>query len=154
VTRPAVGPRVGAAHAHEALLAGHSYDVDAYLTSWVLYRFLWNNRGKQLSEYQQRLMDGVRTGCVASHVSRVGLAAQGHLLDWEVGRHQLNGRGLRWEIKIGAVDRVFRSLPASPGDMHLALLRFRLLQTNSLIHSRIRRQALERRSERSPDTGR
>jgi len=134
------------------LLAGHSYDVDAYLTSWVLYRFLWNNRGKQLSEYQQRLMDGVAPQDAWRLTFPEWDLASGkvHLLDWEVGRHQLNGRGLRWEIKIGAVDRVFRSLPASPGDMHLALLRFRLLQTNSLIHSRIRRQALEEAQREEP----
>lgn len=129
------------------LLAGQSggYDVDPYLTSWVLYRFLWNNRSKQLSEYERRLMDGEAPQDAWRLAFPEWDVASGKVnsLDSQVSRHQVNGRGLRWEIKLGTVDRVFKSLPASPGDVHLALLGLRLLKTNPLAHSRVRRQGLE-----------
>src|SRR5207237_5332399 len=61
-----------------------------------------------------------------------------------------NGRGLRWEIKIGNVDRTFSYRPASAGDVHLALLGLRLFHSNPLIHARIRRQALEEAMREEP----
>jgi hypothetical protein len=136
------------------LLAGGygGYDVDPYLTSWILYRFLWNDRSKQLSEYQRRLMAGEAPKDAWRLTFPEWDLASGkvNLLDAKVSRHQLNGRGLRWEIKIGTVDRSFRSLPASLGDVHLSLLGLRLLQTNALVQSRIRRQALEEAQREEP----
>ncbi|HYV65646.1 MAG TPA: hypothetical protein VE964_05345 [Myxococcales bacterium] len=115
------------------------------LSSWVLYRFLWNERPRQLTKYQRALMDGE----APQDAWRLAFpewdpkAGNAWGLDAPVIHHQLNGRGLRWEIKLGKVDRTFTSAPASPGDVHIALLDLRLDVTNSLLKQRVRRQSLE-----------
>ncbi len=137
-----------------SLLAGESsgYDTDPYLSSWVLYRFLWNERPKQLSEYQRYLMDGKAPKDAWRHAFPEWALEGGkaNALDSPVIHHQRNGRGLRWEIKLGKVDRTFTSEPASAGDVHLALLGLRLLVTNRLIETRVRRQALEEAEREEP----
>jgi hypothetical protein len=40
------------------LLYGNSFSTDDYLSAFVLYRYLWNEHPKELSAYQQKLMDG------------------------------------------------------------------------------------------------
>jgi tetratricopeptide (TPR) repeat protein len=156
-TDPASGWIAGSVKlAHMASLLsgglGGGWGVDPYLTSWLLYRFLWNERGKQLTAYQRHLMDGKSP----SEAWRVAFPeweiANGKVnaLDYLLSQHQLNGRGVRWEIKVGNVDRSFTSKPAALGDVHLALLGLRLFQTNSLVQARVRRQALEEALREQP----
>jgi hypothetical protein len=137
-----------------SLFAGQSsgYDSDPYLSSWILYRFLWNERPKQLSEYQRYLMEGEVPNDAWRHAFPEWDVKGGkiHGLDHYVQRHQINGRGLRWEIKLGNVDRTFISRPASAGDVHLALLGLRLLVVNRLLETRVRRQALEEAEREEP----
>ncbi|MFL5313415.1 MAG: tetratricopeptide repeat protein [Myxococcales bacterium] len=131
---------------------GGGWGVDPYLTSWVLYRFLWNERGKQLTAYQRHLMDGKSPSEAWRLAFPEWEIANGKVnaLDYLLSQHQLTGRGVRWEIKVGNVDRTFTSRPAALGDVHLALLGLRLFQTNTLVQTRVRRQALEEALREQP----
>jgi tetratricopeptide (TPR) repeat protein len=133
-------------------LVGGEWGVDPYVTSWVLYRFLWNERSKQLTAYQRHLMDGKSPGEAWRLAFPEWEIASGKVnaLDYLLTQHQLSGRGVRWEIKAGNVNRSFTSKPAALGDVHLALLGLRLFQTNSLLQTRVRRQALEEALREQP----
>lgn len=137
-----------------SLLTGKTgeWGADPYLTSWILYRFLWNERGKQLTAYQRHLMDGKSPSqawrlAFPEWDTESGKVSQ---LNDLISKHQLTGRGVRWEIKSGDVDRTFTSNAPALGDVHLALLHLRLFQTNSLVHERIRREELEEALREQP----
>lgn len=118
------------------LMAGDAAGLfdDPYLTTFVLYRFLWNERGRQLTEYQRRLSEGEAPGDAWSGAFPEWSAEAGLLgrLDDALARHQRTGRGLRWEVKVGGVDRTFTPLPTSSADLHMLLLMPALLVTNEL----------------------
>ena len=137
-----------------ALLAGEGgwYDVDPVRTAWILYRFLWNERSKQFGEYQRLLMDGEAPDEAWGRAFPEWEIKSGkvNLLDYYVYHHQLNGRGVRWPVKLGEVDHKFTSGAAPLGDVHLALLGLRLLHTNSLIQNRTRRLAMEEAAREDP----
>jgi len=131
---------------------GGDWGVDPYLTSWILYRFLWNEHGKQLTAYQRLLMDGKSPDEAWPLAFPQWEIKSGRVnaLDYELTHHQLSGRGIRWEIKTGNVDRTFASAAAPLGDVHLALMRMRLFHTNSLVQNRVRRQALDEALREQP----
>jgi tetratricopeptide (TPR) repeat protein len=139
----------------ETLLdGGHSSDWgdSPYLTSWVLYRFLWNERSRQLSEYQRRLMDGASPADAWRAAFPEWDMADGksNLIDGWLSQHQQRGRGVRWEIKLGAVDQTFTTAQASPGDVHLALLPRRQQHVNERLQGRVGLQALEEAEREDP----
>jgi hypothetical protein len=130
----------------QSLLVGQFVgNVNPHLASWVLYRFLWNERPKQLTAYQGFLMDGEAPNDAWRHAFPEWdiISGKAHGLDSPVLHHQRNGRGLKWEVKLGKVDHTFTPRPASAGDVHLALLGLRLLDTNKLIENRVRLEAME-----------
>jgi hypothetical protein len=123
--------------------AGGGYVTNSFLSAFALFRFLWNERPKQLSEYERQLMEGAAPDDAwkAAFPEWVGIKANS--LTGEVMRHWQNGKGLRWEIKPGKVDHTFTKKSASPGDLHLALLDIQLMSANKLMFDRIRRKSLE-----------
>lgn len=115
-----------------------------HLASWILYRFLWNDHGRQLATYQQQLMEGaepMEAWAVAFPEWDVGNGKINNLND-AIARYQNAGRGLRWEVKVTAVNRAFSSRSPSLGDLHLSLLGLRLFHTNALIQDEVRQLAL------------
>jgi len=137
-----------------ALVAGgpEEWFTSRYLASWVLYRFLWNERGRQLSAYQTRLMDGAEPAEAWAAAFPEWDVPSGRInrLDNDMARYRNAGRGLRWEVKVSGVDRAFTSRSPSPGDLHLALLDLRLDQVNALVRDRERLQQLEEAGREDP----
>jgi tetratricopeptide (TPR) repeat protein len=132
-----------------SLVAG---EVSGYLTSWILYRFLWNEHGKELSDYQRRLMDGEAPGDAWDAAFPQWSVATGksRWLHKYVAHHQLAGRGVRWEVALPDVDSSFAKGPVSLGDVHAALLPLRLAQLNPLVRERTRTQELEEAEGEDP----
>jgi tetratricopeptide (TPR) repeat protein len=64
-------------------------------------------------------------------------------MDAELDRYQAFGRGIRWEVKLGDVDRAYATSTASSGDVHMLLLERRLDATNPILWKRLRRNVLE-----------
>lgn len=93
----------------------HGSFEDPYVTSWILYRFLWNQRGAQLSRYQRALSEGVAPDDAWSAAFPEWDPAKGKLrmLDNDLTAYQRAGRGLRWEVKAADVTRTF-TLEKSP----------------------------------------
>ncbi len=133
--------------------AGHGEAFTSpYLAAWILYRYLWNERGRQLSAFQQQLMDGVEPAR-AWEAAFPQWAFQGDkidLLDDVIAHYQRTGRGNRWEVKPAELDLRFTAGDASAGDLHATLLSLRLLQANPLVHQRLRRQAMEEAEREDP----
>lgn len=138
-----------------ALVAGGESEMftSRYLASWILYRFLWNERGRQLSTYQQRLMDGAEPLRAWNDAFPEWDVPSRKIdrLDNDVARYRNTGQGLRWEAKVTGADRTFSSRRPSMGDLHLALLRLRLFSANALAHDRLRKEALEEARREDPD---
>lgn len=129
----------------EALFSEGGASSDAFVTSWVLYRFLWNERAKQLGEYQRRLMEG-EAPSAAWRAAFPEWDTEGHkirFLDNDLAKHQTVGRGLRWQVDPGAVDRAFTTSSASSADVHMILLEQELEGVNPLVRPRLRRQRAE-----------
>ena len=103
-----------------------------------MIRPLPHERGKQLTAYQRHLMDG-KSPTQAWRLAfpewdlESGKVSELNNLLW---KHQLTGRGVRWEIKTGDVDRTFTSTRPALGDVHLALLQLRLKLLNARAHAR------------------
>ena len=140
----------------EVLVGGgdrQRFDANPYVTAWVLYRFLWNERSAHLAQYQRRLMEGDSPPAAWNAAFPEWNLDSGKigLLDGPLHHHQVSGRGLRWEIKLGPVDTTFTSAPVSYGDVHLALLPARLNQVNSVIKARMTRTSLEEAEREDPD---
>jgi tetratricopeptide (TPR) repeat protein len=123
---------------------GGFYD-NPYVTSWILYRFLWNERSERFSDFQRRLADGENPG----HAWRAAFPewdpAAGKLgsMDAALDRYQAFGRGIRWEVKLGEVDRAYATSTASSGDLHMLLLEHKLDATNPILWKRVRRSVLD-----------
>jgi hypothetical protein len=105
--------------------ADFPYDT-RYVTSWVLYRFLWNERSEQLSDYQRRLSEGAAPNDAWDAAFPEWRRAGGklRLLDEPLWTHQRRGRGLRWQVQMPDVDRAFTTSVASSADVHMGLLEF------------------------------
>ena len=131
--------------AAELFRGGGGFYDSPYVTSWILYRFLWNERSKQFSEFQRRLADGE----APSHAWRAAFpewdpaAGKLGLMDGELDRYQAFGRGIRWEVKVGEVDRAYTTSTASSGDLHMLLLERKLDATNPILWNRVRRNVFD-----------
>ena len=137
----------------ESLLAGGRSFMDSpYMTSWILYRFLWNERGPQLSEYQRRLSEGEAPDAAWRAVFPEWDPASGkaHLLDKELERHRRRGVGIRWQVTLPEVDHAYAVEPASTADVHLALLPFQLSAANPLLADRTRRSVAQEALREEP----
>lgn len=125
----------------------------AYPAAWVLYRYLWNELGRELSAYQQYLMDGAAPD-VAWVAAFPDLDFEGgkiNRLDGRLAQYQRSGRGLRWRLEPAEIDPRFEEAEAPLGDLHLTLLALRLTGRNPLEHDRLRREALEEAAREDPD---
>lgn len=138
----------------ESLMAGPStgWFNDPYLTSWVLYRFLWNERSKSLAEYQRRLSDGEapRDAWRAAFPEWDPDTGSLRRLDNDLARHRAAGRGVRWEVKVGAVDRTFTAVAASTADIHMVLLERRLRNANAVLKRKLRQDAAQEALREDP----
>ncbi len=153
---PASGPAAGSVKLTrvEDLFEGRSSELfdDPFLTSWVLYRFLWNERSKQFSDFQRRLSAGEAPADAWRAAFPEWEAATGAIrrLNNDLFHYQQAGPGLRWEVKAGDVDRTFTTAVPSPGDLHLVLLEIRLGAVNRLMHRRLMRETLEEALREDP----
>lgn len=128
------------------LLAGGGTFLDnPQLTSWILYRYLWNEQGPRLSEFQERLSYGEAPAEAWRAVFPEWDPAGGatNVLDGALERHRRRGVGLRWQVSVPAVDRTFTTSLASTADLHMVLLGVRLFRTNKAIAPLVRRAAAE-----------
>jgi tetratricopeptide (TPR) repeat protein len=129
------------------LLSGCHSDAndDPYVSAWLLYRFLWNERGPQLSEFQRRLADGDAPMDAWRAAFPEWDASTGaiRLLDVPLVTHQRRGRGVRGEVRLPEVDRSFTASGASTADVHAALLDLQLGGANRLLHDSMRRRNAE-----------
>jgi len=118
---------------------------DPYLTSWILYRFLWNERSSQLSRYQRALSEGQAPDDAWRSAFPEWNIATGtiRLLNNDLVQHQRSGRGLRWEVKVPEVDRTFTAAAGSAASVQMVLLEPRLRTTNRLLTPRVRRETAE-----------
>jgi tetratricopeptide (TPR) repeat protein len=114
---------------------------DPQTTSWLLYRYLWNEHGKRFAEFERRLSDGEAPPAAwkAAFPEWDPAAGKLHLLDRALDRYRRTGRGLAWEVTLPAVDRPYTTAAASPADVHMALLGAKLFRTNSTIAREVRR---------------
>lgn len=118
---------------------------DPYLTSWILYRFLWNERSAQLSRYQRGLEEGAapEDAWRAAFPEWDPATGRLRLLNNDLAQSQRSGRGLRWEVKIPAVDRSFTVAPGSDAAVQMILLERRLTIVNPLRSRQVRRETAE-----------
>lgn len=137
-----------------ALMGGEAPGVfnDPYLTTYVLYRFLWNERSKQLADYQRRLSDGAPPRDAWNAAFPEWSLDGGALrkLDNDLARHQAAGRGLRWDVTAGEVDRTFTSTAASRADVHMLLLEVMLRNANDVVKVKLRRDAAQEALREEP----
>src|SRR4051812_40175122 len=118
---------------------------DPHLTSWILYRFLWNERSKQLSRYQALLSDGVapKEAWISAFPEWNPKKGTIGSLDNLVVRHQRFGRGLRWEVQVPEVDRRHTSSSSPLADLHMILIEQKVNAVNHLLHVSRKRQAAQ-----------
>jgi hypothetical protein len=118
---------------------------DPYLTSWVVYRFLWNDRSTQFSEFQRRLSAGESPtdAWIAAFPEWNPTTGSLRSMDPHLEHHRIHSRGLRWQVKVGEVSREFTTTEPSSGDLHMILLEHQLLRTNRLLQQRLSRNVAE-----------
>jgi tetratricopeptide (TPR) repeat protein len=99
-----------------------------HVSSWLLYHWLWNQRGKQLAEYQKRLADGDEPAAVWKSVfpeydpvRPAGLAA----LDDEIRKYGKSARYAFYKVNATASFKT-ADAPLSSAQVHLLLVQARL----------------------------
>ena len=129
-------------------------DDSLYVTSWVLYRFLWNERSAQFTEFQRRLSAGdpPKDAWRLAFPEWEPKSGKLRLLEGELEHYRRHSRGLRWEIKLGEVDQQFVSTAASRSQIHLLLLDYQLSRANRLLHKSIRRAVAEEALREDPQS--
>jgi hypothetical protein len=127
-------------------------DHDPYVTSFVLYRFLWNDRSKQFSEFQRHLSQGDSPDDAWRAAFPQWNRATGTLarLDGDLEHHRRHKRGMQFEVKIGEVDRTFTTAVASPADLHMLLLPLKLARTHRLLTKNVQRDVMEEALREDP----
>lgn len=125
---------------------------DPYLTSWILYRFLWNERSAQLSRYQRELEEGTppKEAWRAAFPEWDPATGRLRLLNNDLAQSQRSGRGLRWEVKIPRIDRTFTAAAGSAAAVQMILLERRLTTTNPLRSRQVRRETAEQALREDP----
>jgi tetratricopeptide (TPR) repeat protein len=111
-----------------------------YATSWVVYRFLWNERGPQFTEYRRRLSAGESPDDAWVRAFPEWDPRSGTLnrMDGHIEHHRRHSKGLPWEVKMGQVDRSFTTAPASRALLHMVLLEYQLNRTPRLLQTSLR----------------
>lgn len=94
-----------------------------HVWSWILYHYLWNNRGKQFSDYQKRLSDsGDPEAAWAGAFPDLNPANASAMeaLDKQLQKYGSEGRYAFYRVKAEANVR-FTESPLSTADLHLYL---------------------------------
>jgi tetratricopeptide (TPR) repeat protein len=101
---------------------GHADPGRFHLSSWLLYHYLWNQRSRELSEYQRRLSEG------ASPADAWGAAFPGYdsrsagslqALDAELERYRRGGRFVSYRVPLPPVEVSASERPLATADVHL-----------------------------------
>ena len=117
-----------------------------YITSWLLYRYLWNQRSAQFTDYQRHLGTGESPDDAWRSSFPEWDPAKGTTmgLDTKLEYYQRHAaEGLRWEVKIGPIDRSYSSAAAPRGQLHMVLLEFELRKTNPILRNSLRRRVAQ-----------
>jgi tetratricopeptide (TPR) repeat protein len=96
--------------------------------SWLLYHWLWNNRSKQLTDYQRQLSNGEDPDAAWRAAFPEFDPATPHALaklENELERHRRFGRYAYYSVTAEA-DPTFVEVPLSSADAHLLLLDARM----------------------------
>jgi len=127
-------------------------DHDPYVTSWVLYRFLWSDHSKEFAEFERRLSQGDSPNDAWGAAFPRWNRATGTLarLDGDLAYHQRHERGMKFTVKVGEVDRTFTSAVASSADLHMLLLPLKLERTNRLLKENVERDVAEEALREDP----
>jgi tetratricopeptide (TPR) repeat protein len=94
-----------------------------HLWSWILYHYLWNNRGKQLSDYQKRLSDsGDPEAAWAGAFPDLNPANSSAMeaLDKQLQKYGSEGRYAFYRVQASPNAR-FTEAPLAAADLHLYL---------------------------------
>jgi hypothetical protein len=123
-----------------------------YVTSWVLYRFLWNDRSAQFSNFQRHLSNGdaPEDSWRAAFPEWDPTKGTIRLMDGDLERHRRHARGMLFEVKVEQVDRAFTTALASSADLHMILLERQLDATNRLLKKHVQRNAVEEALREEP----
>lgn len=103
---------------------GDTADEDLYqLWSWVLYHWLWNQRPRQLADFQRRLA-GAEDPAAAWTAAFPDLdpsdAKALEVLDSELDAHRRRGELVYYRVT-AAADAAFTEVPLPPADVHVLL---------------------------------
>jgi len=115
----------------EKLLAwngGHDSSGSHHLSSWLLYHWLWNNRSKALTDFQQRLSNGDDpVGAWRAAFSEFDPAKPDALakLDQHLADYRKAARYAFYRVKAEG-DASFTDAPIPSADVHLLLIDARL----------------------------
>ncbi len=99
-----------------------------HAASWVLYHWLWNQRSKQFSAYQERLASGADPSAawLASFPEYDPASAEGmKRLDAELERYRRDGRYVAYRVDDGTIDPSFTDAPLPAADLHRLRLAIR-----------------------------
>ncbi len=96
--------------------------------SWLLYHYLWNNRSKAFSQYQDLLAKS-DDPAVAWRMAFQALDPANDeamsRLDADLGAYLKEGKYASYRVEIGAVDAAFQDAPIPSQDLHMLLARAR-----------------------------
>jgi len=125
-----------------------------YITSWLLYRYLWNEQSAPFTDYQRRLGMGESPDDAwrGSFPGWDPVKGKTMGLDSKLEYYQRHlAKGLRWEVKTGPIDRSYTSAAASRGQLHMVLLEFELYKTNPILRNSLKRRVAEEVLREEPD---
>ncbi len=129
-------------------------DHDPYVTSFVLYRFLWNDRSEKFAQFEKRLSEGDSPDDAWHAAFPQWNRVTGTLatLDNDLTYHQRHERGVKFKVKVGDLDRTYTTAVASSADLHMLLLPLKLARTHRLLTEKVERDIAEEALREDPQS--
>lgn len=96
-----------------------------HLSSWILYHWLWNNRSKQFTAFQQRLMDGQEPrAALRAEIPELDPDNQAALakLDGTLQEYRRSGRYLSYRVSAESDGSFSDAGPLGSADVHMLML--------------------------------
>ncbi|HYV65746.1 MAG TPA: hypothetical protein VE964_05860, partial [Myxococcales bacterium] len=96
-----------------------------HLASWVLYHWLWNKRSKQLTAFQQRLMNGEEpSAALRMEIPELDPGNRATLakVDDELQEYRRSGRYVSYRVSAASNGSFSDAGPVGSGDVHMLML--------------------------------